>query len=327
MLRKPCERQLSLFDEPIEESGKEELSVEEDSPEITVDEVKDGLDELFTLAGQYRSGDEYLRLMKFVRGFRFYSPFNAMLIYTQRPGATYVATPKRWRERYGYNVKTSATPITILRPMGPVMFVFDVSDVEPGKNARPLPAAVQDPFGVYKGAIGSELDLTIANAKRDGVEISDHLAGSQLAGSIRPSGGAGTVKAVKTAKPDIKYETLPRRYEMLLSTHLSKEARYATLVHELGHLYCGHLGSPNEKWWPNRRTLSRSAEEFEAESVSYLVCGRLGIATGADEYLAGYLQEAKGKVPEISFDTVLRSVTLIQKMGQGYLSLRKAKES
>ena len=36
----------------------------------------------------------------------------------------------------------------------------------------------------------------------------------------------------------------------------SRESRYATIVHELGHLYCGHLGTPNAKWWPDRLGLS-----------------------------------------------------------------------
>jgi hypothetical protein len=52
--------------------------------------VKAALDELFTLARIYNSSDAYLALMRFVGRFRFYSPFNAMLIYTQMPGARFV---------------------------------------------------------------------------------------------------------------------------------------------------------------------------------------------------------------------------------------------
>lgn len=270
----PCHRQLTLFDEPEDEQDPEASSTGTESTEPSLGEVKDGLDELFALAGRYRDGKEYMKLLGFVRGFRFYSRFNAMLIYTQRPGATYVATPKRWLERYGYHIKTSATPITILRPMGPVMFVFDISDIEPGPFARQLPAQISDPFAIQHGKVGQQLDLTIENALRDGVDISDHLAGSQLAGSIRQSGTAQTLKAVRSRKPEITYETVPRRYEMLLSTHLSKEARYATLVHELGHLYCGHIGSPNAKWWPDRRGLSRVVEGLKlSPSATWFVDG------------------------------------------------------
>ena len=66
-----------------------------------------------------------------------YSPFNAMLIHTQMPGARFVATPKRWGQHYKRTIHPGARPITILQPKGPVLFVFDVSDT------TPLPDALQ----------------------------------------------------------------------------------------------------------------------------------------------------------------------------------------
>ena len=110
---------------------------------------------------------------------------------------------------------------------------------------------------------------------------------------------------------------------MLISTNLSKEGKYATLTHELGHLYCGHLGSPNEKWWPDRQRLTRRSEEFEAESVSHMICGRLGIVDKADAYLSGYFDE-NGKVPPISIDCIFKAAHLIERMGRDHLPLRKS---
>jgi hypothetical protein len=126
------------------------------------------LDELFTLAHKYNSSDEYLELVRFVGRFRFYSPFNAMLIYTQMPGARFVCTALRWERDYRREIKIGARPIVILQPMGPVLFAFDVSDTAPLPNARPLPRQVADPFQVRNGKIGGQLALTIENAKRDG---------------------------------------------------------------------------------------------------------------------------------------------------------------
>ncbi|WP_396604497.1 hypothetical protein ACFLEY_02235 [Bradyrhizobium sp. YCK136] len=65
------------------------------------------LDEIFTLADKYNSSDAYLELMRFVGRFRFYSPFNAMLIHTQMPGAPFVCT-SRWRRDYRREIKISA---------------------------------------------------------------------------------------------------------------------------------------------------------------------------------------------------------------------------
>src|SRR5262249_40999277 len=121
---------------------------------------------------------------------------------------------------------------------------------------------------------------------------------------------------------------VPLRYELLINSSHSPESQYATLAHELGHLYCGHLGTPNEKWWPDRRGLPIEVCEFEAESISYLVCTRLGLETASAEYLAGYVHKCE-TTPPISFDRVMKSSWLIEQMGKGHLKPRteNAKET
>jgi len=122
-----------------------------------------------------------------------------------------------------------------------------------------------------------------------------------------------------------RHVTISVRYELLLNSNQTSEERYATLVHELGHLYSGHLGTPNEQHWQDRRGMSKQVVECEAESISYLVCTRLGIETPSAEYLAGYLSD-KGKMPVISVDTVVKFAGLIQQMGKSKLALRKEHE-
>lgn len=95
-----------------------------------------------------------------------------------------------------------------------------------------------------------------------------------------------------------------------------------TLVHELAHLYCGHLGTPNENWWRNRTGLPEAVCEFEAESVCYLVCGRAGIDNPSDKYLAEYLKQNQ-LVPDISLECVMAAAGLIEKMGSERLKPRK----
>jgi hypothetical protein len=280
------------------------------------------LDELFTLARKYNSSDVYLELMRFVGRFRFYSPFNAMLIYTQMPGAHFVCTALRWQRDYHREIKIGARPIVILQPMGPILFVFDVSDTAPLRNARPLPRRIEDPFQVGSGKIGGQLVLTIENAKRDGVRVSQRAYGSQLAGSIQRAAAGQHLEFTIPKNHMAKSTQIPLWFELLLNSSLSAESRYGTLVHELAHLYCGHLGTPNGRWWPDRRNLSHAVREFEAESVSYLVCVRLGIDTASDEYLAGYVRKCP-VTPSISLDRVMKSVWLIEQMGRAGLGLRK----
>ena len=309
----------------------EEIWPEGSSPAHSWDKeaTKRALDELFTGTRQYRSSQAFSNLLTFVSRFRFYSPYNSMLLHVQMQGAQYVAPAHRWLRDYDRTIKPTARPLVILQPMGPVMFVFDVSDTVPGAKNIPLPPEVYRPFETSKGHVTMELDRTIENAKRDGICVERTKEGSQSAGSIR--------SVAKNSLPPQEFQIgldkfrqpimthIPVRYCIILNTNLSREAQYATLIHELAHLYCGHLGTPNIKWWPDRRGLGKQVVEFEAESISYLICKRLGIESTSEQYLALYMK-VNQEVPAISFECVMKVSGLIEQMGKQYLKQRKEKE-
>jgi hypothetical protein len=96
--------------------------------------------------------------------------------------------------------------------MGPVMFVFDVSDTDPEQGAPPLPPEIDRPFEVLRGHLGSELPVTIENAKRDGVRISKRDAGSQDAGEICMAQGENFVEMLVKEKPQREYARFRVRY-------------------------------------------------------------------------------------------------------------------
>jgi hypothetical protein len=302
--------QMPLFEEPTPAADWDK------------DVARRAIDELFVLARQYNSSQAYWDLMRFVARFRMYSPFNAMLVYTQMPGATYVAPPHRWQRDYGRRIKPNARPLVILQPMGPVMFVFDVSDTDPEDGAPPLPREIEHPFEVRAGRVGSELQRTTDNAKRDGVDVSGRNAGANDAGEIREAGSDKPLEVLVKTHPKPEFIQVPLRYNVLLNSSHTPETKYATLIHELAHLYCGHLGSPNNKWWPDRRGLSKDIREFEAESVCYLLCSRLGIDNPSAEYLANYVLGFEDTLP-ISLDCVMKAAGLIEQMGRERLKPRK----
>ena len=138
------------------------------------------LDELFKNVRRYKSTKSYKELIDFISRFRFYAPYNGMLIHIQMSGAKFVAPANRWERQYGRFVKSTARPLVILQPGGPVMFVFDVADTEPQPQSKELPPEVDRPFEVFEGIVGSELWKTIENAKRDGVRIQLTKEGSQI---------------------------------------------------------------------------------------------------------------------------------------------------
>ena len=290
------------------------------------DAAKRALDELFTLTFQYKTSKAYHELMQFVARFQYYSPFNAMLVHIQMPGARYVAPPRRWVHEYGRRIKVSARPLVILQPMGPVMFVFDVSDTEPTEQAKPLPPEIDKPFEVRKGYVGGSHKSVIDNAKRDGVRTNKSAEGSQSAGSIRRVAMDLRITQKFQKGVDKNREAvfidIPVKYDLLVNTKLSREAQYATIVHELAHLYCGHLGTPDDRWWPNRRGLKHDVQEFEAESVTFLVCSRLNIDNPSEKYLSGYVSNQE-QVPSISLECVMKAVGLIETMSRLRIKPRK----
>jgi hypothetical protein len=206
--------------------------------------------------------------------------------------------------------------------MGPVLFVFDVSDTEPLPDAPALPKHVTCPFEVRGGEIGSELERTIENAKRDGIRVSLQSAGSQSAGRIGSAKCRATMEFEVRRVPMRETIQIPVRYELLLNSSHSREAQYATLVHELAHLYCGHVGTPNANWWPDRSHLDPALCEFEAESISYLICQRRGVDNPSEQYLADYMED-NSSIPEISLECVMSAAGLIEKMSLERLKRRK----
>jgi hypothetical protein len=86
------------------------------------------LDKLFIEVGTYRKSSEFKKLVDFIKKFPKIAPYNAMLIHIQKPGSQYVASANEWAGRFNRIIKPGARPLVILRPFGPVSFVFELGD-------------------------------------------------------------------------------------------------------------------------------------------------------------------------------------------------------
>lgn len=288
---------------------------ESPAAKFDADFARRALDGLFVATKRYATGRTFGELFQFLCRFRFYSPFNAMLLHIQNPGTTYAAPAERWKQDFDRVIRPGARPLVILQPMGPVMFVFDVGDTEPtGPDTRPLPREVTAPFEPRGCNAECEFRRVRHNAVRDGVLIAEHPEGLDSAGRIVPT----KTKGLNLAFSDKVF--VPRRYDIVLNSKHSVTARFTTLVHEMAHLYSGHLGKPFEecKWWPDRRGMDVNTMEFEAESVTFVVCTRQGIQPPSATYLAEYLGQDKA-LPRISLERVLVAAGLIETMCKGSL--------
>lgn len=256
---------------------------------------KSALDELFRLSAKYSSSAEFKKLLEFINKFPNLSPFNAFLVHMQDSLASVVLTPTKWLE-YGRQVKPLSRPFIILIPFGPVDFVYNITDTEPVNDiTEELPTQLANPFkttGVFKRCFYTQ---TCMNAAKEGIKYGEHLM---------QKGAAGYATKIDQ-----------NSFKVNVNSSLYINEKYSTLVHELAHIYCGHLGSFTNSWWDSRTSLTKDAREIEAESVSYFVCTRYGLKTTAMEYLLSYIKKSEA-LPNISVETILTVANHIEKIAQ-----------
>jgi len=212
------------------------------------DRIADGAEQLV----QDGAWDEYL---KFISRFPGYSFGNLMLIYTARPDASRVAGYRTW-QKMGRQVRKGEKGIAILAPhqwkrkdedddqdvsrrTGVGFHVTYVRDVSQ-TDGDPLPEIAPPLSGDDPNGI---LGQVLGAIKRRGlvVEFTDEMVAD----------GATNGRTVR------------------LHTERAATHQVAVALHELAHVILGHTS--------NRRDVPQAAMEWEAESVSYVVCERLGI--------------------------------------------------
>jgi len=244
------------------------------------------LDELLTESKLYRTGKDYRALLDFVVRLRNFAPFNAMLLQVQKPGLLYAASRLDWLRRFNRTVKDGARPLLILWPFGPVALVYDVADTE----GEPLPEGVI-PFAADDAMDAAALESYV------------HKLGSKHINWYEVDAGDGKAGSIERVERAAKIE-LPSTYRITINRNHDHNVKFATMAHELGHLYLGHLGT--DKWLgvPERPVMTHSQRELEAESVSYIVCSRNGVHSNSESYLSAHVKD----------DTTIEQIDLYQIM-------------
>jgi len=264
------------------------------------------LDDMMAATRRFRNTHEYRALLSFTSRLRGYSPYNCTLLYLQNPGVGYVATASHWRNAFHRWPKPGARPYVILRPGGPVMFVYDLSDTD----GAPVPPEIERPF-LTQGELNPDRYKRLkANCEHHGVAVVECDLGSLMAGAV-----------FRASASDLEeYRSLGvrshARYIVKINSKYPVEDKYSSLAHELGHLFCGHLGADRQAWWEPRGTDDETLREFEAESVSYLVCRRAGLLASSDRYLQSYDGGEDRKLPYYSLNAIMVAAGYIEEMGK-----------
>ena len=236
-------------------------------------------------AAAYRSSARYAELLAFAVRMRQFAPFNAMLLHRQKRGLSYAASAHDWRGRWRRAVKEDARPLVVLIPFGPVGFVYDLQDTEA------LPGAPELPHGAFAfpatGALTkAALKVVLEAVEATGIRVVEVDEGDWHAGRIVRAGEAYTLK---------------------INRNHGRETRLATIAHELAHLHLGHLGEDAKRRIPDRRSVSESIQEIEAESVAFVVCRRHGVRPDSGAYLASFIKTDAPVSRTLDVERVMRA--------------------
>lgn len=235
------------------------------------------IDGLFQDALRHEGSTAFTSFIEFARRMSNLSVYNAMLVRIQRPGAAAVATEKKWKS-IQRDVRPGAIPIVVLRPFGPVSFLYEVADTE----GFPLPGEDCNPFVAHGKMDEIEWGRILKHHReKNAVRIEERNFGTLLAGNARNI----------QAKPSLVPNIAQTEWLVQLNQNHSIPTRFATLAHELGHIFCGHCGADAQGRWPDRSSLPHEVCETEAEAVSYLAASRRGLEVASMEYLSELIKK------------------------------------
>ena len=284
-------------------------------------EFKENIDELQFLVKSYRDSNEFQKMLDFIGRFPYLAPYNAMLAQMQKPGATFVLTGKKWAE-YGRQPKLNGQKLIVLKPFGPVQCVFDFEDTEPIPNATKVIEKADLIKKYTEGLQQAQGDLDnktmntlVSNLPVYGIYLDDNfMASNTYGGYIMPYHD----QKLKVKIDKDYYMEVPSCFVISINKKQTNAVKFHTLCHELGHLFCNHQCYDKRK----KRKLTLKEKEFEAETVAWLMCKRHGISNPSEEYLASYAPE--GEIPICSTELIMRAVTEIEKMMEGFVSVNES---
>ena len=283
-----------------------DLSQALDGEEPPRRQIESTIDDLLRNSAVYRFSDKFQETVSFMARFREYAPYNNMLVRTQNPSCGFYATEKDWHERFGRTLKEDARPMLILAPMHPVMLVYDLDQT----NGPPLPQELQD-FAHFEGEWDSGcLKRTVANAARhDRIRIDFKTLSSTHAGFATIARGSDD-------------------WKMRIAIHdgLDEASRFGVLCHELAHIFCGHLGSDRDHWWPSRISLDHHVIEIEAEAAAHVVTARFGLEGASATYVSRHLKIDRPP-KAVSLDMIAKVAGRIERMARESLPSRQPRRS
>lgn len=266
-------------------------------------DAKSLLSNLLDQSRIYHHSKDYKELLDFVTRLRNFAPFNAFLLNLQKPGLRFAASEYDWQQRFDRKVKEGARPLLILWPFGPIALVYDMVDTD----GKILPDSVLQAFRATGDLLESQIHRYRHLLNRKGIEFKLIEYGDAHAGHIQTWQKKEGLEIV-TSSTDAKM--LPAYLIRVNSKH-NPNVQFNTLIHELAHLFLGHLGPDKYLKIAERICPKYKQMELEAESVAYLVCKRNGVESQSEGYLSNFV-EANTTTENLDFYLILKAAGQIE---------------
>ena len=236
------------------------------------------------------------------------SIFNIVLIFLQRPSATVVNPARVWIDMR-YEKINYMNPIITLVPYGPIQLMYDLKDVygvanSPESIARELLIHSRKTIYLNHRDLEYVYNLLTRNMGYYGIGLEISFLATMHEGSyIIPDSPKLKIQVSKTERIELKGE-----YKVCISGRTELSERLYELCRQLGHYFCGHLAKNKEIV----QQMSTREKEFEAESVAWIVCRRIGMEGLREDYIEAYM--ADGELPFFRIFQIAKAADKIEKM-------------
>ena len=228
--------------------------------------TKEVLDELISGIAELASSDRWQAWLAVQSRFHRYSFTNTLLIHLQRPDATKVAGFHAWR-LLDRSVRKGEKAIWILAPVTRKATTEDTDN---------------DDTAAQRVVVGFKAVAVFDIAQTDGCELPTivaHLQGDDACNAYGQLVGVAQTLAYTVEDAEFtdarNGDCTFALQRIRVASDRSAAQRIKTLAHEIAHAIL-HEGAPD-----------RAIAELEAESIAYIVCHQIDIASG--EYSFGYV--------------------------------------
>lgn len=242
-------------------------------PTEQIDHMKELSDRLTQGIKELFSSDRYRDYLTTASKFHQYSSRNAMLIYLQKPNATYVAGFNAWNNMQR-SINKGETGIRILVPI-PHKKTVNVNHDEHG---RPLPFPQQKEITTTSFRPAYVFDVSQTNGR----ELPKLV--TQMMGQVHDY--STLMESLQQISPyPIVFGALDdgvngrcnySTQQVVLRENLSQEQAIKTAIHEIAHAKLHGGGN-----------VDRATSELQAESVAYMVCQHFNI--DSSQFSFGYI--------------------------------------